>query len=335
MTKMSDVAKLARVSTATVSRFFSSPGVLSQETRERVEAAIGQLDYQPNVLARNLRKLENRTVLVIVPDISNTFFSKILRGIQLVARSSGYKVLLCDTENDVELEKEYLNSLNQRDADGCILLTARLEKKMIEEIAVRYPLVLACEYYPGADISTVSIDNIGSASKATEHLISLGHKKIVHLTGPMNIILSLDRLAGYQQALLANGLAFDASLVYHGDFTYQSGYYQMKKIISQGNLPTAVFAANDEMAIGAIKAIREYGLQVPGDIAIVGFDNIEIASIFEPALTTIAQPMTEIGEYAMNLFLALTKDEKMKKRRYVLSDCLVIRSSCGYFNEMK
>ncbi|CAM4126584.1 LacI family DNA-binding transcriptional regulator [Geobacillus stearothermophilus] len=329
MASIKDVAKRANVSTATVSRVLRNTGNVTEETRQRVLEAIEALNYQPNVLGRYLRRMETETVLVVVPDIMNPFFSKVLRGIEAVALKHGYQVLLGDTQNDARLEEQYLNVLPQRQVDGMIFLTARIRKELMEEMARQFPIVLACEYLEGADIPTVSIDNISSARKATEHLIRLGHCRIAHLSGPMNIILSRDRLRGYQQALAQHELEADAALVQEGDFTYESGYNLTLKLLALEKPPTAIFAANDEMAIGAIKAVRHRGGRVPDDVAVVGFDDIQMASIFEPSLTTIAQPMFEIGQKAMELLLALIEGTSARRRQLVLPDRLVIRDSCG------
>ncbi|GAB6889516.1 LacI family DNA-binding transcriptional regulator [Geobacillus stearothermophilus] len=329
MASIKDVAKRANVSTATVSRVLRNTGNVTEETRQRVLEAIEALNYQPNVLGRYLRRMETETVLVVVPDIMNPFFSKVLRGIEAVALKHGYQVLLGDTQNDARLEEQYLNVLPQRQVDGMIFLTARIRKELMEEMARQFPIVLACEYLEGADIPTVSIDNISSARKATEHLIRLGHCRIAHLSGPMNIILSRDRLRGYQQALAQHELEADAALVQEGDFTYESGYNLTLKLLALEKPPTAIFAANDEMAIGAIKAVRHRGGRIPDDVAVVGFDDIQMASIFEPSLTTIAQPMFEIGQKAMELLLALIEGTSARRRQLVLPDRLVIRDSCG------
>jgi LacI family transcriptional regulator, repressor for deo operon, udp, cdd, tsx, nupC, and nupG len=329
MVRIKDVAKLANVSTATVSRVLRNADNVTEETRKRVLEAIEKLNYQPNVLGRYLRRMETETVLVVVPDITNPFFSKVLRGIESVAIQNGYQVLLGDTQNNVRLEEEYLNLLRQKQVDGTIFLTARISRELIEEMSRQFPVVLACEYFEGAKIPTVSIDNISSARKATEHLIKLGHRRIAHLSGPMNIILSRDRLRGYQQAMMQYELDIDPVLIQEGDFTYELGYNLTLKLLALEKPPTAIFAANDEMAIGAIKAIRKLSLRVPDDIAVVGFDDIKIASIFEPNLTTISQPMFEIGEKAMNLLLQLIEGNELDKRQFVLEDTLIIRDSCG------
>lgn len=328
MVTISDVAKLANVSTATVSRVLSNSGNVKKETTEKVLEAIQKLNYQPNVLARQLRKLETKTILVVVPDITNTFFSKILRGIERVAIENDYEVLLGDTGNDVERERGYLDILRQKKADGMILLTARLESHLLEEMAGEFPVVLACEYLEGSTIPTVSIDNISSARKATEYLINLGHRRIGFISGPLNVILSRDRLKGFRQAMEQHNIPMESFLVQEGDFSFESGYNMMMKFLALDQPPTAVFAANDEMAIGAIKAIKSKGLHVPDDISVVGFDDIKFASIYEPALTTISQPMFEIGKKAMELLIKLINKDQLERNQYILEDQLVIRETC-------
>ncbi|OIK13728.1 LacI family DNA-binding transcriptional regulator [Bacillus sp. MUM 13] len=335
MVRIVDVAKKANVSTATVSRVISNSGTVKKDTTERVLKAIDSLNYQPNILARQLRRLETKTILVIVPDITNTFFSKVLRGIEAVAIANGYQVLLGDAQNDADRESGYLNILKQRKADGMLLLTAKNNGQAIEEIAKQFPVVLACEYIEGSQIPTVSIDNVSSARKATRHLIELGHEKIGFLSGPFNSVLGRDRYKGFQQALAQSGLPTDSLLVQEGDFSFESGINLMQKFLAIDEPPTAIFAANDEMAIGAIKAIKAKGLSVPDDISIVGFDDIKFASIYEPALTTIAQPSFEIGEKAMELLLQLINDNSIDKKQYILEDKLIIRDSSKKYKKEK
>jgi LacI family repressor for deo operon, udp, cdd, tsx, nupC, and nupG len=334
MTTMKDVAKLAKVSDATVSRVFSDPDAVSDKTKQKVLEAAEELNYELNVLARNLRKMKTEVIMVILPDISNPFFSKIVRGIESVAMENNYKILLGDTKNDVDLEKEYLRNLDQKYADGVITLTARTDPALIEEISKRHNIVLACEYFDKNIIPTVSIDNVEGAYKATNHLIRMGHKRIAHISGPEDVILTQDRLKGYKKALKANNLKYYKKLIKEGDFSYQSGFENMSELIKMDNPPTAVFCDSDQMAIGAIKAIRNHGFNVPDDYAVVGFDNIEIASIFEPGLTTISQPMYEIGVNAMRLLLDIMNGREIKKNRITLENELIIRESCGYKRQL-
>jgi LacI family repressor for deo operon, udp, cdd, tsx, nupC, and nupG len=327
MVKIVDVAKLANVSTATVSRVLTNSSAVRKETAEKVLAAIETLNYQPNILARQLRRMETKTILVVVPDITNTFFSKVLRGIESVANQNGYQVLLGDSLNDSKRESGYLNVLRQRKADGMILLTARLSAKEIEEIALEFPVVLACEYTPGLNVPTVSIDNVRSAKKAADYLIDLGYKRIGFISGPFDVVLGRDRLEGFRQAITERKLDVNGLLVQEGDFTFESGYANMMEFLALKSPPEAIFAANDEMAIGAIKAIHSKGLKVPEDISVMGFDDIEFASIFEPSLTTIAQPSFEIGETAMKLLMKQLNKEDIEKKQYILEDKLIVRDT--------
>ena len=325
--KMSDVAKLANVSPATVSRVLRQPDLVSKEKRDRVLKVVNELNYKPHMVASQFRTKETRTILVIIPDISTPFFSEVLRGIQHSAANNGYKVIIGDSENNVEKEKEFIDLLLQKQADGVILLTARMEQKSLEIISNQFPTVIACEYSDGLDVATVSIDNISSSRKVTEHLIEMGHRRIAHIAGPMEVILSRDRIKGYRQALMTEEIPIDPAYIQEGDFSIQSGYEQMMKLLSLELPPTAVFAFNDELAIGAIKAVRDSGKHVPNDVAIAGFDNITISSYLSPEITTIDQPKYDIGKQAMSLLLKLMNGEQLDRKKIVLDDELLIRES--------
>jgi len=327
--KMKDVAKLANVSPATVSRVLSHPDLVQKETRERVLEVIKELNYQPNLVARQFRKKETKIILVVVPDITSSFFSKILRGIEHVASRHGYQVILCDTDNDLEKEREYINLLYQKQADGVILLTARLGQQELENLSKEFPMVLACEYIDELNVPTVSVDNISSSRKMTEYLIRLGHTKIAHITGRINGVLGRDRLKGFQQALMTHNLEIDSAYIQEGDVSLDSGYHQMQKLLALETPPTAVFVFNDEMAYGALKAAKDHGIEVPENLAIVGFDNLEISMIVDPPLTTIHQPRYEIGKKAMTLLLQLLSGTDMQQKKFIMKDTIVIRESCG------
>ncbi|MGF6947649.1 LacI family repressor for deo operon, udp, cdd, tsx, nupC, and nupG [Neobacillus sp. B4I6] len=329
MVRIADVANMANVSTATVSRVISNAGTVKKETAEKVLEAIKKLNYQPNMLARQLRRSETKTILVVVPDITNTFFSAVLRGIESVSIENGYQVLLGDARNDVESETSFLTILGQKKADGLILLTARTDQKILEDLSQDYPVVLACEYYEGSQLPTVSIDNVSSARKATEYLINLNHKRIGHICGPLSVVVGRDRCKGFHQAMAKHGLSVDPSLVQEGEFTFESGFNLMMKFLSLEEPPTAIFVGNDEMAMGAVKAAKSKGVRVPEDLSVVGFDDIKFASIFEPALTTIAQPTFVMGQKAMHLLLRIINNEELdNKYQFILPDKLIVRDSC-------
>jgi LacI family repressor for deo operon, udp, cdd, tsx, nupC, and nupG len=325
---MIDVARLANVSVATVSRVLSEPKSVKDSTRQKVLDAIAKLCYEPNILGRQLRTKETRMIMVVIPDITNTFFSKIIRGIQSVAFSSGYQVLLGDTGNTIRREAVYMDLLKQKHMDGIILLTAKTDKLEMEKIAKRYPIVVACEYLANLQIPTVSINNVKGARTLVERLVLLGHRRIAHISGPVDSVLSNDRYTGYRLVMEENYLYNDGELVMEGDFTIESGYRAMVRLLESGNRPTAVFAANDAMAIGAIKCLKERKIRVPEHIAIAGFDDSDISVLYEPALTTIATPTFQLGEEAMKLLLAQLRGEEISNNKIVLDSRLEIRSSC-------
>lgn len=329
-TTLWDVARAAGVSAATVSRALEKPDAVAEETRLRVMEAVAACGYTPNILARNLRKMETRLVTVLIADVTNPFFNEIVRGVEQVARAHGYSVLLADSENDPGQEAAYGNLLAARRTDGMILLNGRLPVGLMAETprgAKPPPIVVACEYLTNRDLPTVQIDNIEAARKATEHLIDQGHRRIGFITGPMWNVLSRDRLQGYRDALLDNGLAFEEPLVVSGDFSILSGVSAAQQLLRLAQPPSAIFASNDEMAFGAIRAARDAGLKVPQDLSIMGFDDIRFAAYVDPPLTTVRQPGLEIGRTAMTMLLAILRDAKLPQRRVVLPTELVARAS--------
>ena len=253
MANMTDVAKLANVSTATVSRVIQNPETVKEKTRVKVLQAIEELNYRPNILARYFRRTETKTILVMVPSIMNNVFPQMIAGIDLVANQAGYKVLLGNTYQEPEKAYSYIEELKQKQVDGMILLTTRLDYQIISDLADDYPIVLASDYIEGLTAPTVAIDNISSARDAVEHLLQLGHRSVAMITGPLDIPLSRDRLKGYRQALLGHDMEIESVLIQEGDHTYESGYNQMNKFLALDKAPTAIFAANDSMAMGAIK----------------------------------------------------------------------------------
>jgi LacI family transcriptional regulator, repressor for deo operon, udp, cdd, tsx, nupC, and nupG len=327
---MDDVAKKACVSKATVSRVYTDPDKVSLKKREKVFRAIEELNYQPNALARNLRRLQTNTILVIIPTIVNTFFTFILKSIQDVAFENNYQVLLGDTNRSPEREEQYLYFLQQKLVDGVILLFPRLNHSLIEEIVENHPVVIVGDALFNKKIPTVTNDTCLSTKVATEHLIKLGHSRIAYFSGPLNFALSHDRKKGYYLAMEKHGLKIDESLIFEGDFYLQSGYELALEMLSLPNSPTALVAGSDEMAIGAIKAARELGKAVPRDLAVIGFDDIKMASICEPPLSTMAQPKDSLGRISTEMLLALIKGEAIKEHFVLLYDELVIRESCGF-----
>jgi LacI family repressor for deo operon, udp, cdd, tsx, nupC, and nupG len=329
MSKMTDVARLAGVSTATVSRVLAGGDKVANIKKEKVMKAIEQLNYKPNRLASNLRTLKSKTIVAVVRDISKSFFSDIIRGIEDVAYEQNYKVLLGDINNDPNRENDYIKLYNEKLVDGVILIGTRNTADALLKLTEGIPVVLASEFLDRIDLPKVSIDNIASSRQAADHLIGLGHKRIGFISGPMDIVICRDRMEGYRQGMLEHGLPVDEDLIHEGDWSIESGYEMAAKMLTLGQRPTAIFASNDDMAFGVIKCVKDQGLRVPQDVSVVGFDNISMASILEPSLTTVSQPRYEIGAKAMELLLQLIKGEQVTQRQYTLQSKLVIRESCG------
>lgn len=333
MVSIKDVARIAGVSIATVSRTLSDPSVVSEATRQKVTAAIESSGYIANTLARNFRTRRSNTVLVLVPDIANSFFSQIIHGIESAAHDAGYRILLGDTQGNREREHNYASLADQKQVDGIVLLGASIpfdiDRRRRKPAADWPPMVIGCEYFHGFQLPTVRIDNQLAASDAVAHLIGLGHRRIAYINGPQDSPLCIDRLSGYKKALKQAGLRFDAALVAQGDYSLASGVNAMTRLLALPQPPSAVFAASDEMAIGAIRAAKAGKIAVPKQLSVVGFDDIAFAEFSDPPLTTIHQPRVEIGRRVMGMLLKLLREEPLseRERELVLPHELVVRES--------
>ncbi|GFM31262.1 LacI family DNA-binding transcriptional regulator [Novosphingobium sp. PY1] len=331
MATIIDIARRAGVSVATVSRTFSHPDKVRSGTREKVRKAVAELDYSPNALARSLRQMRSGTVIVIVPSIQNTFFSGIVQGVENVAHDNGFRVLLGETQGRQERLDYYAAMVSSRVADGLILLGSLLPgevtERMKEGAGLPMPLVLACERFEDLTCPHVAIDNEKGAYEATRHLIDQGCRRIATVSGPAGNTLSQDRVVGYRRALAEAELPFLPDYVLEGDFTVESGYSAMADLLLVEPRADGIFFENDEMAIGALRAIREAGLSVPGDFAIVGFDDIRFAEFVDPPLSTIRQPTVEIGEAAMELMMRTLRAEDAGATEIILDHQLIIRAS--------
>lgn len=325
-----EVAKKAGVSTATVSRVLSQPAVVSTATRRRVLDAIDRLGYTPNAAAKHLRTLRTGKLLVTVPDISNPFFSLILRGIEDAAQREGYAVLLGDTQHDEAREDGYAAMLKRKEADGLIFLGHRLPKEaaaLVHAVAPRCaPVVNGCEFNPRLGVPSVHIDNAKAASEAMDHLFRLGHRRIGIITGPLVSPLSRDRLRGALARAKKEGAEREL-LVMNGDFSIESGAAEGEGLLRRRERPTAVFCFNDEMAMGVIQAAKRRGLRLPDQLSVVGFDDIRFASYMDPPLTTISQPMRAIGAGTVRLLIEILNGNAGTPESVTLPHTLVVRSS--------
>jgi len=330
MANIYDVAKRAGVSTATVSRVLSQPEVVAAPTRRRVLAAIERLGFTPNAAAKNLRTLRTAKILVTVPDISNPFFSLILQGIEDAAQREGYAVLVGDTQHDQTREEKYASMLRRKEADGLIFLGHRLPKAaatLVREAGDHQaPIVNGCEFSPTLGIPSVHIDNATAAADAMDHLYRLRHRRIGIITGPLVSPLSRDRLNGVNaRAKQAKGER--DIIVMNGDFSIESGAVGAERLLSRDEPPTAIFCFNDEMAMGVLETARRHNLRIPHDLSLVGFDDIRYARYVDPPLTTVAQPMRQIGEGTVRLLLEILRGNGETPESVTMPHTLVVRSS--------
>lgn len=328
--KIKDIAERAGVSVATVSRALSGSSLVTDETRKRVNALARELNYRPNVSARNLRTRRSMSVLLVVRDVGNPFYLEILKGVEATAREAGYAVLMGNTENDPDREVEYFNMLRDGHADGMILMTGKLPPPQPGESAdlSHLPVVIALEMIEGSGFPHVQIDNVAAAEAAVEHLIALGHRRIAHIAGPLPEVMALHRRDGYRTAMKAAGLEIPEGYEVRGDYLLESGEARAADLFALPKPPTAIFAANDEMAYGAIHALRRLGRDVPGDVSVVGFDDLYLSKAFYPPLTTVSQPRADIGRTAMSQLLNVLSDGDVgAEPAIVLPTTLNIRGS--------
>ncbi|URX64716.1 LacI family transcriptional regulator [Luteibacter anthropi] len=324
MRTVKEIAAAAGVSVATVSRALQRPEVVSESTRQRIHEVVKRLGYTPNALARNLRTSRTRLIVALVPDIANPFFSEVIRGIEQVAHENGYSVLLGETQGSLVREQAYADMVAARQADGIITMSPRVPAIPIDG---RLPVVNACEYVKDKDISSVYIDNVAAAVAAMDYLVALGHREIAFFAGPASSPICVDREQGYRLALQKAGIEPDPSLTVVGDFSIEAGERAVDLLLSQSRPFSAVFCSNDEMAIGALRALSAKGVRVPEDVSVVGFDDIRFARYTSPSLTTIAQPKNALGREAMSMMIELLNDPSVPSRKRVLSADLVVRGS--------
>ncbi len=325
---MRDVAERACVSVTTVSHVINDTRPVSEELRQRVLQVMSELDYQPNQLARSLRRGRTHTIGMIIPDSTNPFFAEVARGVEDTSFEQGYSVILCNSDGNLDKELLYTNVLIEKQVDGILFVAAGLSTERILELQMReIPLVLIDRDLPDAAVDSVITDNARAGRLATCHLIELGHVRIGCVTGPSDLTPSADRVTGYREALTQNSLTVDETLIVKGDFQYDSGYEAGCQLLALEQPPTAIFACNDLMAIGVMSAALQMGLRVPDDLSVVGFDDVRLAAFANPPLTTIAQPKHEIGVIAVKLLLQRIREPGLAAQRQVLDTHLLLRNS--------
>ncbi|MFY0544594.1 catabolite control protein A [Brevibacillus sp. H7] len=324
-----DVAREAGVSMATVSRVVNGNPNVKPLTRKKVLAAIERLGYRPNAVARGLASKKTTTVGVIVPDISSLFFSELARGIEDIATMYKYNIILCNSDQRLEKELQLINTLLEKQVDGLLFMGAEIKEDHLQALSTSsVPTVLAATRDADNILPSVTIDHFQSGYDATKELIDRGHKRIAMITNPLTDPLGgLLRFEGYKKALEDGGIAFDESLVAQGNAFYESGLKTMSGFLQLPKPPTAVFAASDEMAIGAIHAVQDARLSVPNDIEVIGHDNIRLVEMVRPRLTSVVQPMYDIGAVAMRLLTKYMNNEHVEEHVVLLPHRIEHRES--------
>jgi LacI family transcriptional regulator len=328
MTTIREVADRAGVSIATVSHVLNDTRFVSDDLRSRVQQAMRDLGYQPNRLARSLRSGKSHTVGLVLPDSSNPYFAEVARSVQSTAFELGYSVLLCNTDGELDKEALYGALLIEKQVDGVILIAAGASGQHMRDLQQRgIPLAVVDRASPDAFVDSVQIDNRAGGRLAAQHLVDLGHRRIACIGGPPEVYPSYDRVYGYLDARRAADLPDDADTVINANFRPDGGYAATRHLLSLPEPPTAIFACNDLMAMGAIGAIVECGLRCPQDVSVVGFDDMHLARYTNPPLTTVAQPKVEMGRQAMLLLLERMNAPVLPIRSLLLEAMLVVRSS--------
>jgi len=326
-----NVAKRAGVAPITVSRVINNSVHVSQATRKRVEAAVKELGYVPNTIARGLRSKRTKTLALVVTDITNPYFTLMSRGVEDVAGNSDYTVVYCNTDESETKEEKYANILAQRQVDGVLLVPAGGNDKTIKFLETNgINIVVLDRRVSGVKTDFVCSDSKDGANRLIKLLIGLGHKRIAIITGPKKVSTAVDRVTGYKQALTESGLIECGELIYYGSFNQQSGYELTKQMMAQSPRPTAIFGANNFIVLGIIKALSELQLKVPEDVSVVGFDDFPESMLVRPFFTAAIQPAYEMGRLATELLLKRLMGELTGGfQRIILPIEIIERQSSG------
>jgi LacI family transcriptional regulator len=327
-----DVAAAAGVSYQTVSRVLNDKPDVAEETRCRVLQVIDELGYQPSAVARSLVSKRTHTLGLITADFSDYFFTQVIIGAEIEARRSGYFFILGSTERNPADEPEYFRLLTERQVDGILFARPSTEEDgqhLVSLIRQGVPLVTTAYYVPGEKLMVVDVDNVDGGFQATNCLIQGGHRCIGMIMGPAGWKSVDDRARGCRLALEEAGIAFNPSFLERADWSLQGGYEATKRLLSRAPELTALFAHNDWLAIGAMKAMREAGRRLPEDMAVVGYDDLPVAAYMDPPLTTMRQPMQEVGQLAAKLLIQSIENSDIERKEVLLKAALIRRRSCG------
>lgn len=326
------IAKMANVSHMTVSRVLNDNPHVKDETKKRILQLVRNLKFRPDPKARNLANKRSFLIGLIVSDIRNPFYAELARGIEDTAREKGYSILFCSTDDQPKGVEHYVHKMLDAGIEGLIFASARLQEPVVEElIKDQFPLVLANRKLKGEDYNYVVLDNVSGAYELTKHLINNGYRKIALLNGPSDLSTGLDRLEGYQKALIDHQIKPDPQYVFQGPFTSKTGYEGAKHFLAMKKRPEAIFAGNDYIAMGAIDAIEEAQMLIPDDIALVGFDDTQFAANRRINLTTVSQRKYKMGSLSVQILINYMERKVVDYiYKVVMEPRLVIRKTCGY-----
>lgn len=327
MTNIQKVAQLAGVSVATVSRVINNSDKVTPETRLRVEDAIKSLNYVPNMLARNFRTAESRSLLVMVTSISNLYYMDTVHGISEYAYENGYDILLSETQEDTKRQIEGLLKVKNHIADGAIIMESTVRDDALMSLESEHPVVQCSVYGADAPAPFVSVDNIKGGYIGARFLAERGHKRIAFIGTDNEGKYNADRLEGFLKGVAEAGAEQDSALLARAPLSFEGGSRVALELMRRSDRPTAMFFASDMQAIGAIRSLKEAGFAIPGDIAVLGFDNIEICGVVAPGLTTVAQPMRDIGREAARLLIERIKGGGGNLKNVIFEPQIVVRGS--------
>lgn len=322
-----DVAREACVSVATVSRVLNKKTNVSDDAIDAVNSAVEKLGYSPNFLGRDLRKSETRRILAIIASTEQSFYSEVLRGMEETASAQGYDVLIATTRDDPRHEMQLLGMLFSRSVDGAVLLGPKLDAQTISNLAENHNIAMCLERLDNCKVLTVTIDNVKAGKDAVTYLINKGRKRIGIITTKQRSQSSIDREEGYRLALKENGIAFDESLIYHGDYSADSGTKGCEYFMKLDNPPDAIFSISDMMAIGAMNYAISHNVAIGKDVMFFGFDDIQYSKIFVPHLSTVQQPCFMQGKLVVEKLIENMKSETPDKSLYTLPHSLVLRET--------
>lgn len=329
MVTIEDVAKEAGVSIATVSRVLNRNQAVREATAKKVYAAIEKLHYEPNLMGRNLRKNESRVLLILTPNIQNPYYAHILSGIGDAASEKGYSALIYNSAEKPEREREAMDMLHRRRADGAILLASNLGCHWLKEYERQYPMVQCSEYDPEVDIAHVSIDNYAATCEGMEYLVKLGHTNIATISSENEYYSTRQRLRAYRDTMSNHGLPLREDYICYAarDYSFKSGRKAARALLNIAPRPTAIFCISDTLALGAVTAAREMGLRVPEDLSVIGFDDVDYTTMMHPYISTISQPCYQLGRHATEMLYDQIADKSTASRHQVLPHKLMVRET--------